>query len=377
MSKYNKPSGSYISYMSNLVKENGGINLAQGIPGFQPPIELLDILKDISHNDIHQYAPGVGNKKLKQELVKFYSKYKDFSADDFLITNGGTEAITIIFTYIMQLYNNKFSCLAFDPVYEVYNNLPKIFNKDFFSFSYNEDYSIDFEKLENTIKDNNIRLVFINTPGNPYGRFWTKEEFDKMIALSHKLDFYIILDAVYNELYFKEKPYLPMEKLDDRIFYINSFSKRLSVTGWRIGYFITHEKHRLALQQIHDYIGLCSPSILQEALAIYLNKYDFGNKYVENLRMRLNNAYTKLHNALIDMNFEIPSSKGGYFVWAKLPESYKNGFETTMDLYTQKKVAVIPGIHFSEKCNNYLRLNIAREDAEIDEAIKLMKEFFI
>lgn len=372
MNIYEKPSGSYISYMSNLVKEYGGINLAQGIPGFMPPKELLDILNSLTHKAVHQYAPGTGNKSLKEELSNHYN---NFNTDDFLITNGGTEAITIIFTYLMKILPDNFTTLAFDPVYEVYNNIPAIYNKKFISFSFDNDGNIDFQKLRNTIRENNVKLIFINTPGNPYGRFWSKKEFDIIIKMAKEENFYIILDAVYNELYFEEKPYLPLDNLNENIFYINSFSKLFSVTGWRIGYLVADKSHMSKIQQIHDYIGLCSPSILQEALALFIKESHFGKEYVSFLRENLKVSFNLLKPELEQLGFEIPETKGGYFIWAKLPNKYNDSFDFAMNLYNKEKLAVIPGIHFSENCNNYIRLNIARNTNEIKEAISRIKAF--
>lgn len=377
MDKFKRPTGSYISYMSNLVKSEGGINLAQGIPGFMPPKELLDILSNLAHEPIHQYAAGTGNIKLKEELVKHYSRYQSLTSNDILITNGGTEAITILFTYIMKMFPNSFTSLAFDPVYEVYSNLPNIYNKEFISFSYCEDGSIDFQLLKETIKKNNVKLVFINTPGNPLGRFWTKDEFDNIIKLSNDEDFYIILDAVYDELYFDEKPYIPNEIFSERIFYTNSFSKIFSVTGWRIGYLMAHSSHMIEIQKIHDYVGLCSPSILQEALARYIQSSIFGYNYVSDLRLKLKSTFNILKEELEKLGFYIPETKGGYFIWAKLPSKFVDGFDFSMKLFQETKLAVIPGIHFSKNYNNYIRINIARNKTEINEAIKCLNRFIL
>ncbi len=74
---YQKPAGSYISFMSNKVKTYGGINLAQGIPGFNPPKELTNILSKIANDNIHQYAPGNGNNELLDLLFNKYKTKKD------------------------------------------------------------------------------------------------------------------------------------------------------------------------------------------------------------------------------------------------------------------------------------------------------------
>ncbi|NOQ23967.1 MAG: aminotransferase class I/II-fold pyridoxal phosphate-dependent enzyme [Bacteroidales bacterium] len=375
--KYQKPTGSYIGFMSNKVKTYGGINFAQGIPGFNPPKELTDILSKIAGDNLHQYAPGNGNNELLDLLHNKYQKEYSFSKDDFLILQGATEALSLLYIYFKKIITEPFAALAFDPVYESYKYLPEIFNTDFVSFSFEEDFSIDFNKLENSIKEKNVKVIFLGSPGNPFGKIWTKQEINSLLEISKRLNIYIILDAVYKELYFDEKPYIPLDQFNSNVFYTNSFSKIFSITGWRIGYLIAHKDHMQKIKSIHDYTGLCASSILQQAIVEYLKKYDFGKEYVSDLRNKLCKSYNHLSGELEKLGFEIPETKGGYFVWAKLPEQYSDGFKFAIDLYDQQKVAVIPGEHFSDKAINYIRFNIAREKSEVEEGIKRIKEFFI
>lgn len=377
--KYKKPAGSYISFMSNKVKIYGGINLAQGIPGFNPPKELTQILSRIATENIHQYAPGNGNNELLDLLLsKYQPEFTNYSLskDDILVTQGGTEALSLLYTYFSKTLQKPFAALAFDPVYESYKYLPGIFNSDFVSFSFDDDFSIDFEKLEKTCSDNDVKVIFLGSPGNPFGKIWSKQEMNSLIELSKRNDIFVVLDAVYKELYFEEKPYIPVDKFNPNLFYTNSFSKLFSITGWRIGYLIAHPDHMTKIKSIHDYTGLCAPSVLQQAVVEFLKKYDFGSGYVSNLRDKLTESFNYLSSELINLGFEIPETKGGYFVWAKLPEKYDDGFKFAVDLYDEQQVAVIPGEHFSEKATSYIRFNIAREKQEVDEGIKRIKKFF-
>src|SRR6056297_716614 len=375
MSIYKKPSGSLISFMSNKVKTYGGINLAQGIPGFQPPKELLDILSDIAVKPIHQYAPGTGNNGLLKLLVDKYNFYKPLSVENFLVTNGGTEAVSLLYTYFNKLFNGNFSALAFEPVYESYKELPGIFNTGFVSFAYLEGGKVDFAELEDAVLKNNVKVIFLNTPGNPFGKIWEKEEVKKLINIAEKHDLFIVLDAVYQELYFDKEPYHPINQLTERVFYVNSFSKLLSITGWRLGYMACHKKHMDEIKAIHDYTGLSSPSVLQEALVIYLQKYNWGREYTSMLREKLQDSFYLLKRNLTDLGFSIPEIRGGFFIWAELPKGHTDGFKFTMDLYDKEKVAVIPGEHFGQTYRNYVRFNIAREKDDIAEASERIKHF--
>ena len=254
--------------------------------------------------------------------------------------------------------------------------MPGIFNTDFVPFSFENDSSIDFKKLEKTCLDKNVKVIFLGSPGNPYGKIWEKAEINSLLNLSKKLNIYIVLDAVYKELYFDEEPYIPLDQFNSNLFYTNSFSKIFSITGWRIGYLIAHKDHMQKIKSIHDYTGLCAPSILQQAIVEYLKNHDFGKDYILNLRNRLKESYYHLSGELEKLGFEIPETRGGYFVWAKLPPKYSDGFKFAIDLYDQQKVAVIPGEHFSDKTKNYIRFNIAREKSEVDEGISRIKKFF-
>ncbi len=362
---------SYISLMSNKVKTYGGINLAQGLPGFAPPEELIDILNWISAENVHQYAPSNGNIKLVGLLKEKYSPYTE---ENIMVTNGATEAISLIFTYLCSIMPKSKTALGFDPVYESFSRLPDIFGRKYVSFSLREDFSIDFEELENTVLENKVGLIFVNSPGNPYGRIWTEKEFIRLKEISEKHKVFVLADCVYSEVYFKKKPYLPLFE-SEYFFYVNSFSKLLSVTGWRVGYLICSKKHIAEMRLIHDYTGLSSPSILQEAIALYLDKHEFGRKYVTGLRKKMRTSFELLSGKLNECGFEMPPIEGGYFIWSKLPAGFKDCLKFSMDLYDKKKVATVPGIHFSDEGKKFVRFNIARPVNEIEEAGGLIKEF--
>jgi len=209
MSTYQKPNGSYISYFSNMVKQKGGINLAQGIPGFDPPSELISKLKDAADLKVHQYAPGVGNFQLLDLIA---SQYK-VSTSNLLVVQGATESLSLIYNYTNKLLSGKFAVLSFEPAYESYLQLPKIFGQKFIHYPLNNSNSVSFDELSKTIKNEAVKLVFVSSPGNPYGKIWSKQEVDELIKLSDELGFYIVFDAVYESLYFNEPPYIPYDRL--------------------------------------------------------------------------------------------------------------------------------------------------------------------
>lgn len=374
------PEGSLISYFSNLVKMHGGINLAQGLPTLDPPRELLYILSEIANEPVHQYPPGIGNKKLIDLLVDFYKKQISTSLqpDNFLITQGATEAITLIYLYILKTLNKSFSVLSFSPAYESYSNLPRHFGQHFFELDY--DITENCKDLENIIeryvRQYNVKIFFIASPGNPYGKILSENTVRTIINTSTRLNCYVIFDAVYKEIYYDVPPYMPYDLLNNYVFYVNSFSKLLSITGWRVGYIITDVQNMKHLRQLHDYTGLCANSVMQEAIARYLEKFNMGKDYSQWVRRKIASAYQKFRNTLEELQFIVPPIDGGYFIWAKLPSKYTNSFEVALELYNKTGIATVPGIHFTPKGNQYLRFCIARNESELENAIKGLKEFF-
>ncbi|MBP7498185.1 MAG: aminotransferase class I/II-fold pyridoxal phosphate-dependent enzyme, partial [Bacteroidales bacterium] len=129
------------------------------------------------------------------------------------------------------------------------------------------------------------------------------------------------------------------------------------------------------LKTIHDYIGLCSPSLLQKAIAGYIDNNDFGITYSAGLRQKINISFKLLHTALINKGFKIRGINGGYFIWTELPFGYDDCFKFTIDLYEQEKVAVIPGIHFDRNARKFIRFNIARPVEDINTAIERLNRF--
>ncbi|PLX14719.1 MAG: hypothetical protein C0599_18355 [Salinivirgaceae bacterium] len=331
---------------------------------------MLQYVAEVASENVHQYAPGIGNLSLRQEILTHYS-HLNYDESQLLVTQGATEALSLVMQYLRYVIHDDFAVMAFDPVYESYKHLPRIFKLPFYAYE-----KLDFEKeeLEQYIQNNKIRVIFINSPGNPFVYVFSEQQMNDLREVCERNDAYLIIDAVYRELWYEEPIYLPEKELSVNVFYVNSFSKMLSITGWRIGYLFCHKKHAEVLRDIHDYIGLCVNAPLQEALSRYLKSESFGKMYVERTRKLLKSSYEQMSNELVNLGYEVPKAYGGYYVWAKLPDKI-DGFQFAMNLYEDESVAVIPGMHFSDRANDYLRFNIARPKNEIAKGIEKVVKF--
>jgi len=155
------PKGSLISYFSTLVKQHGGINLAQGIPGFEPPAALIDKLAAVAHENIHQYPPGTGNFSLVKLLIKHYSDQVQLSDKNVLVLQGATEALCLMFMYVLRKNGSPFTTLSFSPPYESYRQLPKQFGMPFIEVAPDANNCIPLNEVESHIDKNNVKLIFL------------------------------------------------------------------------------------------------------------------------------------------------------------------------------------------------------------------------
>jgi len=373
-----RPEGSLISFFSNLSETEKGINLAQGIPGFAPPEELLDILNSIIYSNarLHQYAPGRGYPELVDLIISELRRNSQLGRDNILITQGATEAINLVFFYLSRLIGSKFTVLSFDPPYESYTRLSEYYNLNFKYFDLNDDLSIDFIKLEKTVTELNVKLIVIGSPGNPLGKILSEDELNRINDLSRKYDIFVLFDAVYKDIYFHASKPADFQVGDNpNIFYVDSFSKMLSITGWRIGYLIADYVHMKEIFSIHDYTGLSAPYIFQCAVRDYLSENNFGRDYTEYLRNECKKSMRIIVKSLNDAGLNVYAPDGGYFIWAKIPEYFQDGFEFALELFRKQKVAVVPGENFSPFKKDFIRINFAQKTDIIFRASTALQKF--
>lgn len=371
-----KVESSWISYFSSKAQREGAINLAQGRPGFSPPKKLLEILKTlIEKNDLHQYAPGKGDFCLIEEILNLYRKFNEnLKKENILIVQGATEGIFLSFLYISRKFSNP-SILTFDPYYESYPRLAKILG---IPINYIEisPFELNFErkKLKDLIYKKNIKAIVLSSPSNPLGKIFNQEEISFLLNLIKEKNGFLVFDGVYENIYFNLKPYNPLCKDLKNLIFISSFSKTLSITGWRIGYIITNEKDLKNISSIHDWTGLSAPFIFQRAISNYLKEKELEN-YLKKLKNDLKISYEFLENELEKSQLKLAKLEGGIFAWIKLPSKFKTALDFAKNLFELKKVAVVPGINFSKKNQNFFRINLSLSFEEFKLGIRKLKEF--
>lgn len=369
--------GSWIGFMSNKVKTMGGINLAQGLPGFSPPQVLLSLLAEEATGSNHQYAPGRGVPALLNQVVRYLRLPPAAASTNVLITCGATEAITLIYQHLARKKGNSFTVAAFGPAYESYSSLPALLGHRFIELAWEPDGQMDFDRLKTILVHQHVDLLIAGSPGNPWGRVLSANEMGQLCKLASTSDVRIIFDMVYSELWFDKPVSFPWPLIQKNIYVVGSFSKLFSVTGWRVGWLAADADEMTGISRLHDFTSLSAPHPLQVALSRFMDDEQEMGRYINQLRSSIKESVALLEQELSRLGFEVMPAGGGYFVWAELPEWFPDSGSFALDLYEFEGVATVPGIHFGASFHRFVRFNGARPAAEIAEAVTRITRFLL
>jgi len=357
-----RPRGSLISHFSRRITRIGGINLAQGKPGFAPPGELIRHLNDSAADPaLHQYAPGNGHFRLLSLLSGWLQdRGIPMGEDHLLIVQGATEGLFLALFHLSRSLDGRPGVLAFDPAYESYPQLPRILGLPFHAFRTSVDGGVDFNELKATVHREGIRVILLASPGNPLGRVWSRDELAILLDILESVAGWLVFDAVYSGIHYGRIPAEPLDTGYSRLIQVDSFSKRLSITGWRVGHMLAPMETMAAIRAVHDYTGLSAPSLAQEALARYLEENDCGREYTAECSRICAQNHALMSAELTSAGFGVAPAQGGYFVWARCPDSHSDGYDLAESLL-QAGVGVVPGENFSPRYRDHIRLNIATD----------------
>ena len=307
--------------LANAAKQRGikVYHLNIGQPDLPTPKAALDAIRGIDRK-ILEYSPSQGYLSYRQKLVNYYAKYKiDVTADDIIITSGGSEAVLFAFL----------SCL--NPGDEIIVPEPAYANYMAFAISagavirtvtttIEEGFSLPkVEKFEELINER-TRAILICNPNNPTGYLYTRREMNQIRDLVKKYDLYLFSDEVYREFIYTGSPYISachLEGIENNVVLIDSVSKRYSECGIRIGALITKNKNvRQAVMKFCQ-ARLSPPLVGQIAAEASL---DAGEEYA----LEVYDEYVERRKCLIDGLNRIPGvyspiPMGAFYTVAKLP----------------------------------------------------------
>lgn len=367
---------SVIRKMTLVANKYNSINLAQGFPEFDPPIEILNRLQEISLTGPHQYSITCGAKNLREAIAKKHEKFTGNTTnpeENVVVTCGGTEAMM---ASMMAIANPSDKVIIFSPFYENYKADAILSGAEPIFVKLNPpNFDFDIDELENAFKQNPKAIILCN-PSNPSGKVFTREELQIIADFAEKYDTYVVTDEVYEHIVYK--PYVhtyfaSLPKMKDRTITTTSLSKTYSITGWRLGYTIANKEITQAIKSVHDFLTVGAAAPLQEAAIVGLN---FGDEYYENLQEKYTHKRDIFLNGLKEIGLDFYSPQGTYFVMVDISKfNRKSDYDFCVELSQKIGVTPVPGSSFFKDDNNdYVRFHFAKNDDTLIEAINRLRK---
>lgn len=341
---------SVIREMTRLVglyHPDDGINLAQGFPDFAAPAELKDAACDAIQQDINQYAITWGAKSFRDGIATKTQRYLDISVDperEITVTCGATEAMVAA---MLALVNPGEEVIIFEPFYENYG--PDCFLSAAaprFVPLRAPDWRFDRDELAAAFTDR-TRAIIINTPNNPTGKVFTRDELEFIAGLCHEHDCLAITDEIYEHMVYDGAEHvspITLPGMRERTVVINGLSKTFSVTGWRVGYIIAAPELTSAIRKVHDFLTVGAAAPLQAAGAVAMG---FPDQYYQRLRAEYEARRDFLIPALEEAGFRPYVPRGAYYVMCGIDRfGFADDVSFAGHLVRDAGLAVVPGSSF-------------------------------
>lgn len=356
---------SSLARKKNLNNENI-ISFGLGEAYFSPPKKLISFINKAINDGYNRYSHPNGNLDLRKKLAKKYlSKPKNF-----IITAGAKPAMSLI---LSSLINKNDEVIYFDPSYPSYKSQIKIaeIESKIIRLDLNNDFKISLNLLVKKI-NHKTKAIIINSPHNPTGYVISTKDLSKIVKLSNKFKFYIIIDAVYDDLNYSSENYEKILK-HENVIYISSFSKTLGITGWRIGYLHSANENILSICSfLQTHINTNTSTYLQKAISDY---FDLGVEFTNKFKGVLQNRIEYMKKEFSGYNFKIIYPDGGFFIFINISNLNISSDKFAYNLLKEKNIAVTPGIVFGKKWDKYVRVCFAVSQRDFIAGINGLKEF--
>ena len=360
--------------MTALALQENAANLSQGFPDDEIHPHLKKLLAEATANNYNQYAPMNGLPMLVETLIDFNKKRNiSVSKDELTIIPGATYGI---YTAIASIIEYGDEVIVLEPSYDSY--VPAIETnggKPVF-VSLNEQFEADFEAIKKTITEK-TKAIIINSPHNPTGRIWKKEDFEQLYQMIKDTEIMVISDEVYDLITFDENKFYSIchhPELKNRSFAIFSFGKMFHITGWKVGYILAPEELTNAFRSVHQYLCFSVNTPAQYALA----------KHLEHFEVNANTLYLQQKrdfflSEMKDLPFNFTEkTEGSYFQLAKYKQISDLGdLEFSIWLTKECKVATIPLSAFYQDLRNtgFVRFCFAKKEETVLKAVENLKRF--
>lgn len=356
------------------------IGLGAGEPDYNTPENILEAAYQSMKDGKTKYTPAGGLPQLKDAIIDKLKRDQGltYTRKEVLV---GIGAKHVLYTLFQVLLNKGDEVIIPSPFWVSYPEQVKLAEGTpvFVEGTAAEQFKVSAKQIRDAITDQ-TKAIIINSPGNPTGMIYSKEELTAIAEVCREKDVWIISDEIYEKLVYDDKEHVSIAQLSedakDRTFIINGVSKSHSMTGWRIGYIAGNEEVVSAMTNLASH-STSNPATTSQYAAIeaYNGPQDTVEVMRKDFESRMNQAYPKL-SAI--PGFHVLKPQGAFYLLPDVQEAVKKtGYANVDDfaqaLLTEAKVAVIPGTGFGS--DTTIRLSYATSIDLLEEGIARIDKF--
>ncbi len=360
--------------MSQLALEHKAINLSQGFPDFDAPVELINMVNRYMLEGKNQYAPMAGLGSLRERIAEHTNRAYGSTYDpdtDITVTAGGTQAI---FTALAATIEQGDEVITFEPAYDSYGPTVRLLGGLVKPFELSPpNYKIDWPMVKKLISSR-TRMIILNSPHNPTGAILDDEDMQQLISITRGTDILILSDEVYGHLVYDGREHCSIARypeLRERSFITASFGKLFHTTGWKVGYCIAPEPLMNEFRKVHQFLVFSVNTPVQYAIAEFLKD--------ENYYHTLNSFFQKKRDLFRDLmqetRFKLLPCAGSYFQCADYRNiSQDKDIDFVKRMTVDFGVAAIPNSAFYNRGTdfNIIRFCFAKKQETLEKAVNLL-----
>ena len=338
---------SVIRDMTRQAIRFGAVNLAQGFPDFPAPAEIKEAAHQAIDADINQYTITWGSKPLRDAIAARYRAQYGLEVDperEITVVCGATEGMI---ASLLGTVNDGDEVIIFEPFYENYApdiQLCGAIRKTVTLHA--PDWSFDRDELRQAFSPR-TKAIILNTPNNPSGKVFSREELEYIGSLCQEFDALAITDEIYEYITYDGAEHVPMITLPglrDRSILVNSMSKTFSVTGWRVGWVIASPHLTDSIRKVHDFLTVGAAAPLQQASAVALSS---PPSYYEHLAVDYAARRDRIIEILEGAGFRCFRPSGAYYVMTDISEfGFSDDLAFAKHLLENVGVIGVPGSSF-------------------------------
>ena len=376
---------SLICEMSRLAVSKEALNLAEGLPDYDPPSWVLEAYQKVlaEGKDVHQLRNTWGALETREAVSSYYKRFYGLAYDSetqVTITCGATEGLYLA---LKALVNAGDEVIVFEPFYEPYHDLVKSLGAiPVFYTLKSPDFILEADAL-NALISSKTKAIVLNNPNNPTGRVLSKAELQILADLAIHHNLWCLSDEVYDQLLYEERTFTPLASLEgmaSRTVTLGSCSKLISATGWRVGWAVGSPELTHALRGLHDLSTAGTNTFFQLIAAEALNTYtpalraDVQATYAQKRALALS---VLLALGISEETAKLYLPQGAYYIWLSVQDTLDVEDEVAwaMQLINTVGISVVPGCTFVQReRSGFVRICFAKGTETLEKAVERLKQ---